>query len=378
MAGRPEPSSEIRLVETTFGDLPGWSEADLAPALAAFRRQCASWSARPAGSPLAGGAYGGAIADWGPACGLSHLVTGGGERAFFETLFVVARVEGGGEQKLTGYFEPVIEASRTPDAVFSEPLLHVPDDLVSVDLSAFAEAYDDTALAGGRGSLTGRIAGGRVVPYPKRSDIRAEPRKAIAYARPADVYNLQVQGSGRLRFGSQNETRAAFGAQNGHRWRSALSALARAGGISSVSWEAFRHYLQRSPERASEVLNADPSYVFFREEEIPDPQVGPKGAAGVPLVAMGSIAVDPRWHPYGAIVFVDGVFASEPFRRLLVAQDTGGAIRRGPLRGDVFFGTGPEAGRLAEQMNGPARWWTLLPRSRSVRLMAAAGGGADR
>ncbi|HRE45627.1 MAG TPA: 3D domain-containing protein, partial [Terricaulis sp.] len=117
------------------------------------------------------------------------------------------------------------------------------------------------------------------------------------------------------------------------------------------------------PDATRAALNADPSYVFFQEEVITDPSAGPRGAAGVPLTAMGSIAVDPAFHPYGAVVFVDGAYDNAPFRRLLVAQDTGGAIRRGPLRGDVFFGSGAEAGIGAERMNGPARWWTLTPRA---------------
>src|SRR5690606_19424415 len=113
-------------------------------------------------------------------------------------------------------------------------------------------------------------------------------------------------------------------------------------------------------------LNADPSYVFFQEEPITDPAAGPRGASGVPLTPLGSIAVDPAYHPYGAVVFVDGAYDNAPFRRLLVAQDTGGAIRRGPLRGDVFWGSGAEAGQAAERMNGPARWWTLIPRAAPI------------
>jgi membrane-bound lytic murein transglycosylase A len=107
--------------------------------------------------------------------------------------------------------------------------------------------------------------------------------------------------------------------------------------------------------------------VFFEEAPINDPNAGPRGAAGVPLTPMGSIAIDPAFHPYGALLFVEGAFDGAPFSRLLVAQDTGGAIRRGPQRGDVFFGTGAEAGARAERMNAQnARFWTLLPRGGPV------------
>ncbi len=134
-----------------------------------------------------------------------------------------------------------------------------------------------------------------------------------------------------------------------------------------ATWANFKAWSeQRGHDATRQALNADPSYVFFQEEVISDPNAGPNGASGVPLTALGSIAVDPAYHPYGAVVFVDGEYEGQAFRRLLVAQDTGGAIRRGPLRGDVFFGSGPQAGQGAERMNAPARWWTLLPRNAPV------------
>ena len=166
------------------------------------------------------------------------------------------------------------------------------------------------------------------------------------------------------RFPDGTQARAAYAAQNGYRWRSALGALRDSGELQGgATWANFRAWSdQRGAGATQQALNADPSYVFFQEEPIDDPSAGPRGAAGVPLTPLGSIAVDPAYHPYGAIVFVDGEYDGQPFRRLLVAQDTGGAIRRGPLRGDVFFGSGPQAGQGAERMNAPARWWTLLPR----------------
>jgi membrane-bound lytic murein transglycosylase A len=112
--------------------------------------------------------------------------------------------------------------------------------------------------------------------------------------------------------------------------------------------------------------------VFFAEEPIADPNLGPRGAAGVNLTAMGSIAVDPAFHPYGALLYVDGSYDGAPFDRLLVAQDTGGAIKRGPLRGDVFFGSGPAAGAAAERMNAPARIWTLLPKAVPIAMLGDA------
>jgi membrane-bound lytic murein transglycosylase A len=348
-----------------FSDIPGWGLSDFAPALMAFKRQCASWKLRTPDAALTGGRYGGPVGNWLNACDVATTILPGQERWFFENYFEPAMVSGIGEQKITAYFEPVIQASRIPGYPFTEPLLSRPTDMLTVDLGAFAEAYDNEALRGAPRTLNGKQIGNRIEPYPKREAIYPAPGQVIGYAHPADVYNLQVQGSGRLRFTDGTESRAQFAAQNGYKWNSALGALRNTGRLPSATWTGFRQWLDTNPAEQKQALNADPSYVFFQEETVTDFTAGPKGAAGVPLTPMGSIAVDPGFHPYGAVVFVDGSYAGAPFQRLFVAQDTGGAIRRGPERGDVFVGVGPEAGAYAEQMNGPARWWTLLPKQLS-------------
>jgi membrane-bound lytic murein transglycosylase A len=363
---QPEATADaFSLTPADFSDLPGWSGADLAPALTAFRRACDGRRARDANAALPGGGrYGGTVGGWATACNAAVSVAPGGERAFFEANFIPHFVRGDGEARLTAYYEPIIQARRTPDATYSAPLLTKPSDMVTVDVAAFAEAYDNEALRGAPRQLTGQINGTQVRPYPKRDQLTPYQGQAFAYAHPVDVYNLQIQGSGRIAFPDGTQARAAFASQNGYRWRSALGALRDSGQLQGgATWANFRSWSDQNGAAATQqALNADPSYVFFQEERIDDPAAGPRGAAGVPLTPLGSIAVDPAYHPYGAVVFVDGQYGDEPFRRLLVAQDTGGAIRRGPMRGDVFWGSGPEAGRAAETMNAPARWWTLLPR----------------
>lgn len=359
----PTPTG-FALEPADFGALPGWAGLDLRPALTAFIRSCDGRRQRdPAAALPGGGRYGGRVGDWQSACDAARVVPPGGERAFFETHFIAYAVRGEGEARLTGYYEPIIEARRAPEGMFSEPLLRRPSDMVSVNIAAFAEAYDNDALRGAPRQLMGQLNGAEVRPYPRRGELVVEPGQAFAYAHPVDVYNLQIQGSGRIAFPDGAQARAAYAAQNGYRWNSALAALRDRGEIQGATWQNFKAWSnQRGVDATRQALAADPSYVFFQEERIDDPSAGPRGAAGVPLTPMGSIAVDPSYHPYGAVIFVDGAYGGGPFRRLLVAQDTGGAIRRGPLRGDVFFGSGAEAGRAAEQMNGPARWWTLLPR----------------
>jgi membrane-bound lytic murein transglycosylase A len=359
------PTGEaFALQPTSFSDIPDWQSIDLAPALLAFRRSCDGRRARAADAALPGGGrYGGTVGDWAPACAAAQSVSPGGERSFFEANFIPHVVRGEGEARLTAYYEPIIQARRFPDAQFSAPLLRKPNDMVSVDIAAFAEAYDNEVLRGAPRALTGQLVGNEVRPYPQRGQLNPAPEQAFAWAHPVDVYNLQIQGSGRIAFPDGTNARAAYAAQNGYRWRSALGALRDSGELPSATWANFRAWSdQRGAEATRQALAADPSYVFFQEETIDDPSAGPRGAANVPLTPLGSIAVDPAFHPYGAVVFVDGRYDGQPFRRLLVAQDTGGAIRRGPQRGDVFFGSGPEAGQGAERMNAPARWWTLLPR----------------
>lgn len=364
------PSVDFALRPASFQDIPDWTTVDLAPALTAFRRACDGRRLRdPSAALPGGGRYGGTVGDWSPACTAAQSVAPGGERAFFEANFIPNMVSGGGEARVTAYYEPIIEARRAPDAIYSAPLVRKPGDIVTVDVAAFAEAYDNEALRGAPRALTGQLNGTQVRPYPKRDQLNTSPDQAFAWAHPVDVYNLQIQGSGRIAFPDGTQERAAFAAQNGYRWRSALGALRDSGQLQGgATWQNFRAWSDRNGAEATrQALNADPSYVFFQEERIDDPSAGPRGAAGVPLTPMGSIAVDPAFHPYGAVVFVDGEYDGQAFRHLFVAQDTGGAIRRGPLRGDVFFGSGAAAGSGAERMNSAAaRWWTLTPRAAPI------------
>ncbi len=366
------PPSDFALVPVGFDQIPGWTSADMAPPLAAFKRQCQSWSARSRDAALTGGRYGGTVGDWSNACDAAGMIQPGQERWFFENYFEPQMVMGPGEAKLTAYFEPVISASREWSPAFSEPLLKRPPDMVTVDLGAFAEAYDNETLRGAPRTLNGKVNGDRIVPYPKREAITPFLGQIIGYAHPADVYNLQIQGSGRLRFADGTEARAQFSAQNGYRWNSALGALRTSGRLANPSWANFRTWLDQNPAEQKTALNADPSYVFFQEESLTDYTAGPRGAANVPLTAMGSIAIDPAYHPYGAVVFVSADYQGSAFQRLMVAQDTGGAIRRGPNRGDVFVGTGAEAGAWAERMNAASpKWWTLLPKDFNAPVAAA-------
>jgi membrane-bound lytic murein transglycosylase A len=355
----------MRLSPASFAELPDWRGVDPGPAREAFRRQCALWAGRDPQTPLSNSplAYGGRIADWTPACTLAQQDVAA--RDFFEQAFQPWRVGAeGGEAKLTAYYAPAIEARRAVEPGFTEPLLPRPADLLTIDTPAFAAALDSETLRK-VSLLKGRVVGDRVVPYPSRAEITGRPeaaQAAIAWAHPADVYNLQVQGSGKLTFAAGDTACVGFADQNGFRWRSALGPVTKrtdwARGPDGT-WASLKQYWDRHPEAVRADLNTDPSYVFFVER--PGGSSCAVGSSGVLLVGGGSMAVDPRYHPYGAPIFAAG--AAPGFPRLLVAQDTGGAIKRGPLRGDVFLGEGREAGAAAERVEvaGPA-FFVLLPK----------------
>lgn len=383
---------------TTFTELPGWAAADLGPALAAFKTSCTAVAKRPADQKLGRfSPYGGTVGEWIPACTAAAAVADpAGARAFFERWFIPNAVEARADQvsKLTAYYEPIVQARRTPQPGFTEPFLARPDDLVSIDLAAFDEQQglaanmtedvlkglandglpeetrtqvkgklNDRLTRRFRTPIWGRLVDKKIEPYPARAALGVTARAALGYAHPADVYDTQVQGSARVQFEDGPQMRMAYNSQNGWKWNSVYGQLKTRGDIAAANKRAVRAWMDSQPPQAVRAaLDLDPSYIFFTLEPIPDPSIGPRGAQGVPLTPLGSLAVDPAAHPYGALLFTDAADSDgTAFQRLLVAQDTGGAIRRGPLRGDVFFGTGDAAGAGAEKMNGPVRFWTLLP-----------------
>jgi membrane-bound lytic murein transglycosylase A len=273
----------------------------------------------------------------------------------------VVNPDGSEEGLITGYYEPVLRGSRKASAVFRHPVYGLPDDLLVVDL---AEARPE--LKGMR--LRGRLEGRRVVPYWTRADIdngRAplRGRELLWVDDPLDAFFLQVQGSGQVRLENGEVLRLGYADQNGHAYTSVGRVLVERGDLTveEASMQGIRAWARNNPERMTELLNQNASYVFFRELAPGSP--GPVGSLGTPLAAGRSLAVDPRVIPMGAPVFLLTRMpgSGEPIQRLLAAQDTGGAIK-GAVRADLFWGSGDEAGRLAGVMREPGRLWVLLPR----------------
>jgi membrane-bound lytic murein transglycosylase A len=265
---------------------------------------------------------------------------------------------------VTGYYEPLLTGSLTRDRPDQVPLRGPPADLLTIDLEEV-----EPRLKGMR--LRGRLVGQRVVPYFSREEIAhggaAAPAPAIAWADNAvDAFFLEIQGSGRLRLRDGSIMRVGYADQNGHPYRAIGKTLVERGSLRAgeVTAPAIRQWLKDNPGSATAVMQTNPSLVFFRQlPPLADSTLGPPGAMGVALTPLRSIAVDPRHIPLGSLVYLQTVHpvTGRPLNRLMVAQDTGGAIR-GARRADIFWGFGPDAAQAAGLMKAPVRMWVLEPR----------------
>lgn len=366
-AGKPPPPAP-GFQAIKFTDIDGWAADSHAPALAAFAGSCRRIADDP--SRFAGGPFGKAQ-DWAAACRAALKTKPSDARIFFETWFEPARVgDGGGTTgKITGYYEPQLTGSEIKSEAFPAPVYPVPDDLVTVDPVAFAEILNGVRMSG-------RVVDKVLVPYDTRTEIQSGTLEArgivplLYLPSTADAFFLQIQGSGRVTLAEGGQVRVGYGAQNGHPYVAIGTILIERGEVEKkdMSMQAIRAWLDANPDDADALMNANPSYVFFVKTPLSNPKEGPPGAENVPLTPGRSLAVDNRVYPYGVPIFVDGEIATangagrETLRRLMIAQDTGGAIR-GVVRGDVFFGWGEEAERRAGATDGEARFIVLRPRT---------------
>ena len=266
---------------------------------------------------------------------------------------------------MTGYYEPLLRGSRTPTAKFAQPVLGVPPDLLTIDLGDVLPELKNMRLRG-------RLVGNRVVPYYSRAEITERklsnvyPDKVLLWVDdPVELFFLQIQGSGRVKLPDGSMVRLGYADQNGHPYKAIGRVLAERGDlpIEQASMQGIQAWARANPSRLAELLNTNPSYVFFREMPRPaNTTDGPQGALGVPLTPGRSIAVDPRNVPLGAPVYLATTqpLSTKPLNRLVMAQDTGGAIR-GAVRADFFWGFGADAGAQAGRMKQQGQMWVLLP-----------------
>jgi membrane-bound lytic murein transglycosylase A len=341
-----------------FDALPGWAEDNLAAAWNAFRTSCQAMRFQ---------------VPWRTACAEGAKLAApetAAIRAYFEANFVPYRLatpEGATQGLATGYYEPLLRGSRVRKPPYLYALYAPPDDLLVIDLAAINPDLKDMRLRG-------RIEGRRVVPYWSRAEIErgmapVSGKEIVWVDDSIEAFFLEVQGSGRVQLDSGDTLRLNYADQNGHPYQSIGRWLLDRGELKQgeASMQGIKAWARANPTRLEELLNQNPSYVFFREQPAGDPAAGPIGAQGVALTPERSIAVDPRYTPLGAPVFVATTFPNTDTRleRLVIAQDTGGAIR-GPVRADYFWGFGAEAGTQAGRMRQTLRMWVLLPKGYPV------------
>jgi membrane-bound lytic murein transglycosylase A len=268
--------------------------------------------------------------------------------------------DGSRDGLITGYYEPLLNGSLTRTDRFRYPLYRRPDNLLTVDLTSL---YPELK---GR-PVRGRLDGKRVIPYLDRAQIARE-RSPLAGNEllwvddPVEAYLLQVQGSGRVRLPDGSQVAVGYADQNGHPYRSLGAQLIQRGELrrEEVTLPRIREWIAAHPEETEALLNSNPSFVFFRLREAG--AEGPVGSLGVPLVAERSIAVDPAYITLGLPVWLNTTLPDgSRYQRLVVAQDTGGAIK-GAVRADVFFGQGDAAGRVAGEMKQTGQLYVLRPR----------------
>ena len=327
MAMTPANATDVTYEVLDFDQLDGWAEDDHAAALAVFRSTC-----RDMDDP-----------DWSALCNLAEADPD--PRQFFELFFRPVLIRDGADALFTGYFEPELDGARAPSSRFRFPVHRMP-----------SEALESNPWLTRREILETDVMTGRGLEIAWVDD-------------PVELFFLQIQGSGRIRLPDGNRIRVGYRGSNGHPYRSIGVELVRRGVYDAhqVSAEVIKNWVRRNPAEGRELLYHNPSYVFFREVSRVPSDKGPLGAMNRSVTAMRSIAVDPAFVKLGAPVWVEKDGAS-PLRRLMIAQDTGSAIK-GAQRADIFFGTGDAAGREAGRLRDPGRMVVLMPIQRAYALL---------
>lgn len=346
----PVKPAEKPLQPVEWSEVTGWNDDDLRPAFYAFVASCTRLERKSMWQNTCSAAR--TLAEREPAA----------LRAWFEASFrpwAATNPDGSRNGLVTGYYEPLLNGSRQRNGKSTVPVFGPPDDLIVVEL---ADLYPELKHM----RLRGRLEGRKLVPYYSRAELesRESKRSPILWVDdPIDFFFLQIQGSGQVRLPDGSRVRLNYADQNGHPYRSIGKWLLDQGQLKpgEASMQGIKAWASANPSRRNELLNTNPSVVFFRE--IAADGSGPPGALAVPLTPERSIAIDPRHIPLGAPVWLSTTRpnSEQALTRLMLAQDTGGAIR-GVVRADFYWGTGDEAGAQAGKMRQQGRMWVLLPR----------------
>jgi membrane-bound lytic murein transglycosylase A len=342
----PPGAATLSLLAVRFTDLPGWQSDQHVAGLAALQRSCVKALAGPPEQWFGGNELFGRVAHWQRICDAAYRVAPDDRsaRRFFEENFRPYRALNGGCDLglFTGYYEPVLRGSWRRGGPYTVPVYRAPPEATLVN--------------------------GRAAPLPSRAQIEAgalagRGLELLWVDDPVDAFFLHIQGSGQVEMADGSRVRVGFAGKNGHAYFPIGAELVRRGEVpqQQMSMQAIRSWLAAHPREAPRLMALNGSYVFFR---LIDGE-GPVGAQGVPLSPGRSLAVDPAFVPYGVPLWIDTtdpIATGAALRRLVVAQDTGAAIK-GPIRGDLFWGSGEEAGAVAGSMRQQGRWFLLLPKA---------------
>lgn len=355
-----KPDGKLVLQPASFADLPNWKNDSAQEALTAFRISCGRILKADPAKNFSAEIEAGTNADWQDACRQIQAgdVSAQTAQNYFENNFTpfAATNDGDPNGLFTGYFEASLQGSKNRGGQYQIPLRAKPDDLVMVDLGQFRDELKGQRIAG-------RVTGGSLKPYETRAQIEdgqlppAQDKTLLWVDSAVDAFFLQIQGSGLVTLDDGSTQRVGYDGQNGHPYYAIGKELIKRGHLSkeTVSMQSIKTWLAAHPDEGREIMRTNKSYVFFKLTG----DENPRGSEGVPLTPNRSLAVDHSRMPYGMPVYLSTEMLG--LNRLMVAQDTGGAIR-GPVRGDIFFGHGAEAERLAGPMNSKGRYWFLLPK----------------
>lgn len=354
---KPEaPGSKIPeyglLKPADWRDIETWKQDNLSAGWSAWITSCSTLKNKP---------------EWQPACqAASTLSTPDNSQIidYFTRYFNVystSTIAGSNSGLITGYYEPILKGSRTKSAQYAFPLYAQPKDLITVDLgSLFPELKYKR--------VRGKLDGNRLVPYLTRAEIETDTpplagSELVWVDDAIDAFFLQIQGSGLIQLDTGEQMHVGYADQNGHAYNSIGKVLIQRGELtaSQASMQGIKDWGRKNVGKLRELLNTNPSYVFFRE--LPANLPGPLGALGVPLTAERSVAIDPKYIPLGAPIYLSTTYpnTNKPLQRLMVAQDTGGAIKDG-IRADFYWGSGNYAGKMAGAMKQSGTIWVLLPK----------------
>lgn len=356
----------LNLTQANFSDLPNWKNEDFKNFAIAYQKSCTPILKRGSQNSFGKKDIFGKNQQWQINCRKFQKINKSNSssvRRFFEQNFVPYQANAGTNPKglFTGYYESALNGSLTRQGNYQYPLRARPDDLVMVNLGDFRDELKGQRIAG-------RVKNGRLKPYETHAEITAgelpksQDRTLVWVDSPVDAFFIQIQGSGVVSMDDGSMIRVGYAGQNGHPYYAIGRELIKRGHLTkdNVSMQSIKGWLEANPNQAQDVMETNKSYVFFRKLD----GDGPVGGQGVTLTAQRSLAIDHSLVPYGMPVWVDlehPEAGQNNLQRLMVTQDTGGAIR-GPVRGDYFWGYGSKAEAMAGKMKSQGRYWFLLPK----------------